>query len=423
MAVLQGTLGVKAEKEKDSTKNGKEEPWPVAPEPHAPPPLPRHLLACREKELRMRLEELQKKPGDPRIGLAEQHLRDARSMLREAGGPSERRLAFSMLDANDRVRKAEEQLQSDKAELLRVNEQVRQALELQERVEAKIRASEQQLDNAQAKHAHLGFQIAIEAGGRVEGYEELAAALSMVEAHVAAGGNGRLGKAQERVSQFVRMFEKQEYDRGADPVLQEVASVGSQGSNATVLVERWEDSEVEGDKRAVGEEEAQEGTKKEVSGDSAGQCLKKVCVAAANACVRIQLLDARQQQAQAVNIASFGVAQVGVASAGVGLPQSTQAGQSMALVALQAGGGEDMPGARKRGRSLDAGSAGFQFGIRQSLWAGGPQQLQGLALCRWNPLVGSTRRGREATVVHQGLREARVQSRAAIADRSRTPEK
>ena len=206
-------------------------------------------------------------------------------------------------------------------------------------------------------------------------------------------------------------------------MLQEVASVGSQGSNATVLVERWQDAEAEGEKRALEEEEAQEGTKKEVTGDSAGQCLEKVCVAAANACVRVQLLDARQQQAQAFNIASSSVAQGGVACAGVGLPQSTQAGQSMALVALPVGGDEDMPGARKRGRSLDAGSAGFQFGIRQSLWAKGPQQLLGLALCRWNPLVGSTRRGRTATVDHQGLREARVQSRVAIADRSRTHEK
>ena len=39
--------------------------WPVMPQPFAPPPLPRHLLASRAEQLEAHIVELQKDLGDP----------------------------------------------------------------------------------------------------------------------------------------------------------------------------------------------------------------------------------------------------------------------------------------------------------------------------------------------------------------------
>ena len=114
-------------------------------------------------------------------------------MLRDAGGPTERRLHFSALDADDRIRRADGQVAKDGEGMVQANKSVAEALEHQARMEAKLQASKQPLKNAKARHAHLAFQIAVEAGRNASCYEELAAALSQVEAHVLASGGEIVG--------------------------------------------------------------------------------------------------------------------------------------------------------------------------------------------------------------------------------------
>ena len=308
---------------------GSKEGWPVMPQPYAPPPLPRHLLASRAEQLEGRIAALQKNPGDPRLEVAQRSLESTRVMLREAGGPTERRLAFSALDADDKIRRAEGQLAQDQEDLAKANQSVAEALEQQARMEAKVRASEQLLKNARARHAHLAFQIAVEAGRNASGYDELVVALTQVEAHVLASGGESIGEAQGRVSRFVRMFKLAQYNKDEDPVLQEVASVGSQGSNATLIVGSWLEEESAAEMQAVQEqnkEKAKGGSKEENAkarrvekqeqegGGNGGQgvdaSLEKVRAAAASACVHLQIGSARQE-AEAYNIASVGCGEFG----------------------------------------------------------------------------------------------------------------
>ena len=162
--------------------------WPVKPQPFAPPPLPRPLLASRAVQLEARIVDLQRNEGDPRIAVAQKSLEATRSMLREAGGPTERRLHFSALDADEKTRRAAEQVAKIKEEVDGCNKAVAAALLEQGRAEAKLAAAKQVHENAEARQVYLSFQIAVEAGRNVPGYDELVAALSQVEAHVLACG-------------------------------------------------------------------------------------------------------------------------------------------------------------------------------------------------------------------------------------------
>ena len=53
------------------------------------------------------------------------------------------------------------------------------------------------------------------------------------------------------MSRFVRMFRVVEYDKEEDPMLQEVASVENQGSNATLAIGNWLEEEAAREFRAV----------------------------------------------------------------------------------------------------------------------------------------------------------------------------
>ena len=379
------------------------------------------MLASRAKELDKRIAELQKNLENLRIGVAQRALECTRNMLREAGGPSERRLTFAVLDADEKIRRAEAQLAKDKCELQQADEKVREALALHQRVEAQVLASEQVLENSRARHAHLAFQVAVEAGRNATGYDELASALAEVEAHVVAAGNGNLGKAQARVSRFVRKFKVEAYSKADDPVLQEVASVGSQESIATTLVDSWQEAEAAAERRAVEKEGEGEVQKMEGKAEGLDEGLEKVCVAAASAAVHVQICDPKRRAAEAYDIASSGGVQQGgdsgrssigamVLHRGVGRSLQTE----RVGVAKQ---DEDMPSVRKRGRSLER---RFSFGLQPPMWAGEEARKETLALCKWSP-PGNTTNRRVAP-----FKSSAVSGRArslvpAIKDRSRTP--
>ena len=408
------------------------------PQAYSPPPLPRHLLASRVGELERRLVELQQNPGDPRIEVAQRSLESARAMLREAGGPTERRLTFSTLDADDKIRRAEVQLAKDEEELLQANRNVAKVLEQQAKNEAKVLASRQLLKNAKARHAHLAFQIAVEAGRNASGYDELVTALSQVEAHVLASGGEGLGEAQGRVSRFVRMFKLAEYNKDDDPVLQEVASVGSQGSNATLLVGGWLEEESAAEARAVQQENKLEAEadrkKKKFKGDEEGvqrkqgveggggqdveASLEKVRASAASACVHIQLGCAKKGT-ETYSISSAVVKKAGGGSGGRGQPAASSNVEETAIAVRTTKQDEEMPLVGKRSRSLGSGPL-----PRSLLSMGGTgvgPRRQELALCKWSPPGAPNRR---APPFSRGESSNRGRSTvAAIKDRSRTPDK
>ena len=379
--------------------------WPDTPDPYRPPPLPRPLCASRVVELEKRLGELQEVPGDPRIEVVQKSLESARAMLREAGGPSERRLCFSVLDAEETIRRAEERLAASKEKLRRDDESARDALTQQARSEAEVRACEQALENARAKHAHLGFQVGVEACQNAKGYDELVGALSLVEAHVVSGGNDSLREAQGLVSRFVRKFRMGTYDKSQDPMLLEVASVASQSSNDTIIIDRWQDQVADAERQAIVAEGIKgdiahgpvgaEGVKQAVvqrfvegEGTTGGEddALDKVRAAAASACVHLQIckVEKARRGTEAASSASAASGTLAVREGNAGHPQvvpvlargTNDGGPSLA--------DEDMLGARKRCRSLMANISRGEV-LVNPLWAGAIARENTLALCKWSP--------------------------------------
>ena len=382
--VKAGSGQVAASKSEVGKKENEDVGWPINVEPYQPPPLQRYLLASRVKELEGRVDELGSKNADhPRIIVARTALEGARTMLRDAGGPTERRLAYSILDADERIGKAEAQLTQDEDELRRAKKRVEEAVEAQDKCEAKVRTSLQLVENAKARHAHLGFQVALEAGRHARGFEELVGALAEVEAHVLSSVSGRLGEAQSFVSRFVRGFQLVEYDKSTDPVLQEVASVGSQASTTTICVERWQDGEAWGECEAMEKEEGGKSRKVEGPKEAAKTegCLRKVREAAASACVAIQLSGARRST-EKFNIGS-GRAASSAPQRACEVPEETAL-----VVAPRAD--EDMRGANKRSWSV-VGVPSLQVCAMPPSIVGEQRQVAALALCKWTPLaVGQT---------------------------------
>ena len=112
------------------------------------------------------------------------------------------------------------------------------------------------------------------------------------------------------MSRFIRSFQLVDYDEATDPVLQEVASVGSQASTATICCEGWQGEEARGEQTAIEQEGGGKSRKVEGASNGASKtegCLLKVRDAAASACVAIQLAGAKKVP-EKFNIGSEGVA-------------------------------------------------------------------------------------------------------------------
>ncbi len=110
--------------------------------PYQPPPLPRLLCVHQAERLQRQVEKMQQDGSRPQlIQRAEKRLEEAKRMVREAGGPTERRLVFSILQEETKERRLRESLpKADK--------------EVEER-EAELHAAQQALDEARRKRAEL----------------------------------------------------------------------------------------------------------------------------------------------------------------------------------------------------------------------------------------------------------------------------
>ena len=270
----------KDEKEKEG--------WLPSPQPYAPPPLPRFLLAERAKALGKRVAEMEDKdPSDPRIAVARAHQEATGAQVREAGGHSSRRLCFSVLEAESKIHKCENALRKAEEVLEKSSESVKEVLLEHEKAEANVEACRGHLLNAKAKRAHLGFQVAVDASREVDGFDELMSSFALLSASVQSSGSKSTNEALVHVERFIRQFQPTQYDAKEDPILNEVASIESRSSQDTLLME-WQAGEVRGEKRPLQAEAGPED-------DSADAALERVNRAAACAVVSIQLAGPRSQ--------------------------------------------------------------------------------------------------------------------------------
>ena len=279
-----------------------------------PPPMPRHVLASRERALKERFEVIQGRcPEDPRLEQAREALGTVRQMVREAGGPSAKKLCFSLLDEHSRVDRCKAEIERAKEAVQAAKAKVDDAVAALVVEEDRLEASEAKHHNANARLAYLSFQVAVEGGQRVEGYARLAEDQAKIEAAVfAARAQGTfstdLRNEIQRVWNFIRQFEPTKYDPEDDPELQKLAS--SPSSNHTIQVDLdtvslksaksevtvgvdWKEQEAKAEEEAVRQEARLEEVPCQEDGAAAHAALELVRGAAASAAVNIQLAAAR----------------------------------------------------------------------------------------------------------------------------------
>ncbi len=149
------------EEEEDADADDQETPEPVR--PYQPPPLPRLLCAQQAEQLRKKLEKMQQEGSRPQLlQRAERRLEEARRMVREAGGPTERRLVFSILQEETKERKLRESLPKADQEVEEKAAQVREAQRALEEAKKRNIDLEARWRNSKARVAFLAAEKAAE---------------------------------------------------------------------------------------------------------------------------------------------------------------------------------------------------------------------------------------------------------------------
>ncbi len=149
------------EDEEDVNDEDKKAREPVR--PYQPPPMPRLLCVRQAEQLQKRLEAMQQKGSRPQLlQKAERRLEDARRLVREAGGPTERRLVFSILQEETRERKLREALPRADQEVADRAAQVLEAQKALEEAKKKKIDLETRWRNSKARAAFLASEKAAE---------------------------------------------------------------------------------------------------------------------------------------------------------------------------------------------------------------------------------------------------------------------
>ena len=152
---------------------GQDDGWATEPEPYVHPTEPRAVLAGRLEALRKRESVLRQKAqdsDDDKVQCARRKLEETERRVKAAGGETQSKLVFSVMDARKEVGEAEKVLRKAEEVLAEASEQAAKWLQAEERAEALVRARTAELANCKSRVAHLGFQFAAEAGCNVEGY-------------------------------------------------------------------------------------------------------------------------------------------------------------------------------------------------------------------------------------------------------------
>ncbi len=114
--------------------------------PYQPPPLPRRLCVQQAEQLQKKFERMQQNGSRPQLlQRAEKRLEEARQMVRDAGGPTARRLVFSILQEETKER--------------RLREALPRASKAVEEREADVRDAQQALEDAKRRKADLEAKL------------------------------------------------------------------------------------------------------------------------------------------------------------------------------------------------------------------------------------------------------------------------
>ena len=187
------------------------------------PPLPRRLLAGRLGALEARCERFSDKANDPRREIAEKKLEQTKKELRVAGGRTTRRLFFSLVSGEDRIKRAEREVQEAKEEVRKKEDAVVVAMQEATAAEGVLQGKEVKLQKEKDAHAFRGFQAAAEASQGLGWHAELEEAVHRCGQRLASYG-GECESEWNHIAQFVATFAPRTYVSGEDSELGDLRS-------------------------------------------------------------------------------------------------------------------------------------------------------------------------------------------------------
>ena len=187
------------------------------------PPLPRLLLAGRFEAIEAIQERLQ--PGDPRLARAQSKLERTKEELRIAGGRTRKRLFFTLVAGEERVKKAQREVEAAEQKKKERDEGVLKAIREAELAEKEVEAKKAVLKREMEAHAFRGFQAAAETGNDVGGYAELDGAVQRCGEALARWGECEA--EWNHIARFVSTFARRGYEASDDSELADLRSMGA----------------------------------------------------------------------------------------------------------------------------------------------------------------------------------------------------
>ncbi len=184
--------------------------------------MPRRLLAARTAALEEKLSRMQADGANAQdIATMEARLEATKKTLKVAGGGTQRKLHFEMLDADKRVTSLCAAVEKAELDVSEAELGVLAAIEHRDRAVAALLAEQGKLHNAKAHHAHLTLQAAAEANAHSDRYAFMYN--SMLELQGVLGTIGGMEQAVSglaEVTSFLQAFLPVQYSVDQDPMLQ-----------------------------------------------------------------------------------------------------------------------------------------------------------------------------------------------------------
>ncbi len=214
-----------------------EDPRPPAPAgPFEPPPLPRGLLAARAAALEEKRNELRRDNArEEDVKKVEARLSATREMLRKAGGETERKMHFGILDLDRKMARTTAAIERAEKELAEAESGVLEAIDRRDRAAADLQPEKAKLGHIRDHRAHLALQAAVEANAHAEKYAFMYQAMQDLQNMLQSepGMEGRLDALQQ-VTSFLGSFVPAEYDASNDPMLHGITSDCEDGATTDV---------------------------------------------------------------------------------------------------------------------------------------------------------------------------------------------
>ena len=180
-----------------------ESSWPELVPPLEMPQDPRVVLTGRLAALVQRVQELDGRQDDPRLGRAQERLQKVKEDLKAAGGRTRKRLFHGMADVEGGMERWEAKVEGIKEEARQAAMVFDKAVAFERKAHARLENAKRHLANEKVALAFRGFQVAAEASEGVDGFDRLVESVELLGNGLAQAGMREYESAWNHVAEFI----------------------------------------------------------------------------------------------------------------------------------------------------------------------------------------------------------------------------